>query len=66
MHRADAQPDAVLSLEIIRADGTRIPLGRAAVITRNPLKRAWWQLVGRRLSRRRIQAANRDAARRAA
>lgn len=65
MHRADAQPDAELHLEIIRADGTRTPLGRAALITRNPLKRAWWNLVGQRLSRRRIQAANRDAARRA-
>lgn len=65
MHAADAQPDAELHLEIIRADGTRTPLGRAALITRNPLKRAWWNLVGQRLSRRRIQAANRDAARRA-
>lgn len=65
MHRADAQPDAELHLEIIRADGTCTPLGRAALITRNPLKRAWWNLVGARRSRRRIHAANRDAARRA-
>lgn len=65
MHRADAQPDAELHLEIIRADGTHIPLGRAALITRNPVKRAWWNLIGQRLSHRRNQAANRDAARRA-
>lgn len=66
MHAADAQPDAELHLEIIRADGTRIPLGRTALITRNPLRRAWWNFVGQRLSSRRITAANRDAARRAA
>lgn len=65
MHQADALPDAELHLEIIRADGTRIPLGRAALITRNPVKQAWWNLVGSRLSRRRIEVANRDAERRA-
>jgi hypothetical protein len=58
-------PDGELHLTVIRADGTRIPLGRAALVTRNPAKRLWWNLVGSRLSNRRIQAANRDAARRA-
>jgi len=66
VHAADAQPDAELHLEIIRADGTRVPLGRAALITRNPAKRLWWNLAGSRLSRRRHIRANRDAARRAA
>jgi hypothetical protein len=65
VHRAESQPEGELLLEVIRADGTRISLGRAALITRNPLKRLWWDLVGARLSTRRIQAANRDAARRA-
>lgn len=66
VHSADIPADAELHLTIIRADGTRIPLGRAAVITRNPIKRAWWSLIGTRLASRRIHAANRDAARRAA
>lgn len=65
MHRAESMPDGELHLTVIRADGTRIPLGRAALVTRNPAKRLWWNLVGSRLSNRRIQAANRDAARRA-
>lgn len=66
MHSADIPADAELHLTIIRADGTRTPLGRTAVITRNPIKRAWWSLIGARLASRRIHAANRDAAHAAA
>lgn len=65
MHRADSVPDGELHLTVIRADGTRIPLGRAALTTSNPIKRTWWTLIGSRLSTRRIQAANQDAQRRA-
>jgi hypothetical protein len=59
-------PEGELRLTVIRADGTVRDLGRAALTTRNPVKRAWWNHVGARLSRHRHIRANRDAARRAA
>jgi hypothetical protein len=59
-------PDGELRLTIIRADGTVHDLGLTAAHYRNPLRRAWWNHVGKRLSARRHTAANRDAARRAA
>ena len=54
------------SLIITRADGTVTDLGRVDYWHRNPLRRAAWRLWGLPRSRRRIRAANRDAARRAA
>lgn len=54
------------SMVITRADGTTIDLGRVDYWHKNPLRRAWWRLWGLPRSRRRIAAANRDAARRAA
>lgn len=54
------------SLVITRADGTTLNLGRVDYWHRNPLRRLAWRLWGLPRSRRRIAAANRDAARRAA
>ena len=54
------------SLVITRADGSVLNLGRVDYWHRNPLRRAWWRMWGLPRSRRRIAAANRDAARRAA
>jgi len=38
-------------------------LGRQAAVYRNPVRQAWWNLVGTRLARRRASAANAAAAR---
>lgn len=50
-------------LVITRADGTITDLGRVDYWHKNPLRRAAWRLWGLPRSRRRIAAANRDAAR---
>lgn len=57
-HRAIDQ-----SLVITRADGTITDLGRVDYWHQSPLRRAAWRLWGLPRSRRRIAAANRDAAR---
>ncbi len=54
------------SLVITRADGSVLNLGRVDYWHKNPLRRLLWRLWGLPRSRRRIAAANRDAARRAA
>ena len=56
MHAAESQPEGELHLTVIRADGTRNEIVRAALSTRNPIKRAWWNRVGQRLSERRANA----------
>lgn len=35
------------------------PLGKVSATYRNPIRRAWWSLVGQPLSKRRIERANR-------
>lgn len=46
---------------VTRADGTRIDHGVVAAHYRNPIRQAWWQLVGRPLANRRIRKSNRAA-----
>ena len=51
---------------ITRADGTIERVGTAAYWHKNPLRRAWWRLVGARRAQRQIRKANENAARIAA
>ncbi|MEU1800889.1 hypothetical protein [Streptomyces sp. NPDC019937] len=64
---ADARANAHRAIDhhlvITRADGTTLDLGRVDYWHRNPLRRAWWRLWGLPRSRRRIRAANQQAAR---
>jgi hypothetical protein len=61
---------AVASVEtsyvIQRADGTVIDLGTTGYWHRNPLKLWWWRACHEFAADRRMRAANRDAAKRAA
>lgn len=48
---------------ITRADGTVHHLGVGVYWHHNPLRRLWWRLWGSPRFKRRVAAANRDAAR---
>lgn len=50
---------AEIEAEIIRADGTRVPLGLIAGRARNPFLAAWMR-IRRYFADRRIRAANRS------
>lgn len=56
--RADVPTNVEISAVITRADGTVEDLGVIYAQHKNPLKQAAWNLVGRRLSHRRIKRAN--------
>jgi hypothetical protein len=54
------QPSAAeLRMVVRRADGTIHDHGIVSAHYRNPLKQAWWRLVGRPLANRRIRRSNR-------
>jgi hypothetical protein len=64
---AESQPYGEVSLQITRADGTVVPIGVVERTRhRTPLHKAWFHLVTKPRTERRIRAANLDAARRAA
>lgn len=64
-YSARSQPEGEVSLTIIRADGTVIPIGTVARTRhRTPLHRLWFDRVTKPCTERRIRAANRDAERR--
>lgn len=46
-------------IRVIRADGTVHNLGTVDMYDRNPFKRLWWSLFGKRLADKRITEANR-------
>jgi hypothetical protein len=59
-HQAEAYSTAEIRAVVIRADGTREDLGLiAAAYPDQPVKAAWWRLVGRPLADRRIRRTNR-------
>jgi hypothetical protein len=66
----DRSERALASVEtsyvITRADGTVIDLGVTGFSHRSRWRRLWWRAVRRPLADRRVRAANRDAAKRAA
>jgi hypothetical protein len=67
----DDQPERVLasietSYVITRVDGTVVNLGVTGFSHRSRWRRLWWRAVRRPLADRRVRAANRDAAKRAA
>lgn len=64
-YSAESQPEGELSLQITRADGTIVPIGPVAR-TGSPLRRAWFNLIVKPRTERRIRKANRDAQRRSA
>ncbi|MFJ5217185.1 hypothetical protein ACIP98_20985 [Streptomyces sp. NPDC088354] len=57
--RADVPLSTELHMVITRADGTVEDQGVVSAQYRNPVRQAWWQLVGRRLANRRIARSNR-------
>ncbi|MGW7001410.1 hypothetical protein ACWGCW_00935 [Streptomyces sp. NPDC054933] len=65
-HRVKALTAVEVEHVITRADGTVERIGTAAYWHKNPLRRAWWRLVGERRTQRRIREANRSAAQHAA
>ena len=60
-HQAQAVQSITISHRIVRADGSVEELGVTNASFKNPLKQAWWTLVGSRLAERRIRKANKRA-----
>jgi hypothetical protein len=56
---AEGRATATLHMVVTRADGTVEDLGVVAAQYKNPLRQLWWEVVGARLSARRIKRANR-------
>jgi hypothetical protein len=58
---AAAPHSATISAVITRADGTVEQVGLLAAGYSNPIKQLWWDVVGSRLSTRRINKINKSA-----
>ncbi len=58
--RGDAQVPSATELRMVvrRADGTVHDHGVVSAHYRNPIRQAWWDLIGRRLADRRIARSN--------
>lgn len=61
-YQAGVEPGRVeLRMVVTRADGTVHDHGVVSAHYRNPLRQAWWTLVGQHLANRRIARSNRHA-----
>ena len=65
-HSANADSDGEFRAVITRADGSVEDLGVVAATYKSPVKRLWWRMWGKPHADRRIDRANRTAARLAA
>ncbi|MFI1535561.1 hypothetical protein [Streptomyces anandii] len=61
--RASAPHSSELRMVVRRADGTVHDHGVVDAYYRNPIKQAWWRLVGKPLANRRIRRSNRTTGR---
>lgn len=61
--RAEQASESVLRMVVTRADGTVHDHGVVSAHYKNPIKQAWWLLVGRPLADRRIRRSNRTTGR---
>lgn len=60
--RTKVRSDTEIRMVKTRLDGTQVDLGVVSAEYSNPIRQAWWRLMGRRLADARIRAENRRAA----
>lgn len=61
--RAEQASESRLYMVVRRADGTVHDHGLVEASFKNPIKQAWWRLIGKPLANRRIAKSNRTTGR---